>query len=66
MPWRMIKNKTIKLTAARKKAGLTIEGLAHLIGVHSRTVVRWERSGRPPRSEDVRARLMAALGVVAP
>ena len=51
-----------RLKALRKKAGLTQEKLADLIGVHETTIRRWENNGDSPRAEDISS-IAKALGV---
>lgn len=51
-----------RLRALRKKAGLTQEKLAYLIGVHETTIRRWENNGDSPRAEDIYT-IAHALGV---
>ena len=50
-----------RLRALRKKAGLTQEELAHLVGVHETTIRRWEKN-RLPNAEEIK-RLAEALHV---
>ena len=49
------------LKALRKKAGITQEELAHLVGVHDSTIRRWEKN-RLPNVHDIK-RLAEALHV---
>lgn len=51
-----------RLKAIRKKARLTQEKLADLIGVHETTIRRWENQGYNPRVEEVKA-LSKALNI---
>ena len=58
----MSENFGSRLKALRKKAGLTQEKLADLIGVHETTIRRWENNGDSPRAEDISS-IAKALGV---
>ena len=51
-----------RLRTLRKRAGLTQEKLADLIGVHETTIRRWEKNERQPRISEIKA-LAKALGV---
>lgn len=44
-----------RLTLARQRAGLSKKGFAELIGVHPRSVMRWEADEREPGEQELRA-----------
>jgi len=48
---------------ARKRQGLTVERIAQVVGVHSRTVARWESSRKLPQNGIIRARYLQVLGL---
>jgi putative transcriptional regulator len=50
------------IRAARKRAGLTLEGLARILDVSYTTVARWERGCSTPDAETL-TRLAEVLGV---
>ena len=51
-----------RLKELRKKAGLTQEQLAEIIGIHEATIRRWELSQRQPRMDEIK-KLAQALNV---
>ena len=52
-----------ELIEARKRQGLTVERIAQVVGVHSRTIARWESSRKLPQNGIIRARYLQALGL---
>ena len=52
-----------ELMEARKRQGLTVERIAQVVGVHSRTVARWESSRKLPQNGIIRARYLQVLGL---
>lgn len=51
-----------RLKELRKKAGITQEQLAEIIGIHEATIRRWELSQRQPRMDEIK-KLAQALNV---